>query len=115
MGSEALPYFTTESTTYVITRSFVFEGTTNWGTPTSTVFLTGRSSALVTMAARLYDVTNGNVICESLGIAGNYPTITINNALLNLPAGQATFEIQIKKTAGGGSTAARGYSMTLLF
>jgi len=93
----------------------VFEGTASWGTPVSAVFLTGRSTSAVTMAARIYDVTNGNVICESLGIAGDYPTITVNAVLASLPAGRATFEIQFKKTAGVGSTAARGYSITLLF
>jgi len=115
MGNDAIPYFETNATTYAIARSFVFEGTTSWGVPTGVVFLTGRSSVAVTMAARIYDITNGNIVCESLGISGDYSTITVNGVLVSLPAGRATFEIQFKRTAGDGATAARGYSITLLF
>ena len=45
---------------------------------------------------KIYDVTNGNQICEGTTVSNDPTLFTSLGALTFLPAGAATFEVQIK-------------------
>jgi len=109
------PYFATKSGTYVVAARFVFRGTTALlGSPDSAKFIVSASGS-ATAAVRLYDVTNGNVIAEVTGITGEAAQVATDATLANLPAGEAVFEVQVKRTAGSGVEEARVHELCLTF
>ena len=65
------------------------------------------------MDVRIYDATNANVIAEVTGASG-VVSIQTDATLLNLPAGEALFYVQILRT-GSGAEEARVYSAMLAY
>lgn len=98
-------YVETTSMTYEVISRFQFPGTTALGgSPDEAKVLMSRTSTGSTVAARLYDATNAQVIVEDDAIAaGEDPTFTINDlgTVSNLPANEAIFEVQVKVNGGG--------------
>jgi len=86
--------FVTNSTSYVIAVHFIFKGTTEMGTPTN---IKGILDSVSGGNAKIYDVTNSQTICEKTGIIEASPAIVDLGTLSNLPAGEALFELQVKK------------------
>jgi hypothetical protein len=60
------------------------------------------------MAARVYDVTNSLVIAEATGITDSYPAFVNLGAISNVPDSPAVWELQIKRTSGGGQNNVHG-------
>ena len=88
---------------YEIADRFIFKGTTALGTPTNIkaiLHINGATDGSI----RIYDVTNAQTICELTGFTEANPTIKDLGTLSNLPAGEALFEIQLKRTGTGGQS-----------
>ena len=111
-GGVSSPYWETENGTYETVGAFVFLGSDCTCKPSGVKFVmetTGDAEADV----RIQDVTNTQTIAELTGQTGTGPTVKTVSPLANLPAGEAVFELQIKKSAGTGGNKARVYSLSL--
>lgn len=89
---------------YAVRRLFVFTGTTAMGV-TSLIarVLVERTGGANTGKVRIYDQTNGKVICEQTGINDAAPAI-YTPVVSNLPAGVAVWRLDLE--GGSGSTVA---------
>lgn len=108
------PFFHTTQSGYTFAGAFTFRGTSIVGTPTAVKFVVG-TKGNATLDVRLYDVTNANVIAEVTGASGPGPLVVTDSSLLNLPSGEAVFEVHIKRASGGGSSHVRVYSIGVIF
>ncbi|KKN23064.1 hypothetical protein LCGC14_0908690 [marine sediment metagenome] len=111
-GGASSPYWETENGTYETVGAFVFVGSDYSCKPDTAKFVietTGDAEADV----RIQDVTNTQTIAELTGQTSSGPTVKTDSALANLPAGEAVFELQIKKSAGTGGNKARIYDVCL--
>lgn len=73
------------------------------GVPTNILANFWRAGGAGNVDCRIYDITNGNVIC-SLSQATPPLAATVFTSLgviSNLPAAPATFEVQLKRASGG--------------
>ena len=83
-----------------------FAGSTTEGTFTIVKAIVSTSDTGNTGSFQLYDLTNANTIAEVTGVthaAKDTPkivTLTVTGG--NIPSAEAMFEVQAKKTAGGG-------------
>jgi len=93
-------YKETSSTTYTSMAKFIFRGTAVLGTPSAAKFLLWNGESGGSHYARIYDLTNTNVIAEIGPFSGLVPAIQTDSALTNLPAAESIFELQVKDTAG---------------
>ena len=94
------PYKESAATSYESVSCFIFSGTTSFGSPTvadAIVELGGGTS----MDIRVYDLTNGNTICELTGITDTPAAIKDLGTLSNMPAAKAIFEVQLKGDGPG--------------
>ena len=101
MGDTGLDRVETNSSTYVLARSFIFRGTTTMGTPTNIKAISYGDPGS-TSAVRIFDLTNSLVIAEKTGIVDSVATIQDLGILSNLPTGEAIWEIQFRRTTGSG-------------
>jgi hypothetical protein len=87
---------------YERVSAFPFPGTAVIPTITKINALVRRNGAANSVAIRIYDVTNAQVIAEVTGITTLDETaITDLGTISNLPAGEATFEIQLNTDGAG--------------
>lgn len=87
---------TTNSTSYIISGSFIFRGTDILGIPTHIKAILDSASG---GDIKIYDVTNAQTICEKIGASSASPATFDLGVLSNLPIQEAIFEIQIRKVA----------------
>lgn len=80
---------------------FVFPGTDRRGPPTMIKMIARAKDSGKVSDLRLYDLTNGKVIAEKLGITNNVFLIIDLGTITNLPTGEARWEAQGKKPGGG--------------
>lgn len=100
LHSDPNPYIEVDSAiSWVEVARFVFPGTGATGDPSSIKFLLECTLATYTAYARVYDVTNSQVIA-SVSTTSNSMTIVSDSTLQNLPAGEAIWAIQLKDSAG---------------
>lgn len=92
----------TKSGTYEAVGIFIFRGSNDVGTPVSIKAIFG-CDAGVTGDVRVYDVTNSQLIAELTGSTVAYPSLVDLGAIANVPTGEALWELQVRKTAGGGN------------
>lgn len=95
-----LPYGQQADNFYVVVASFVFRGTTALGSPVAADFILWHGESGGAGWARIYDVTNANVIAEVGPFSTETPTRQTDSSLTNLPAGEAIFEVQLKAANG---------------
>lgn len=95
------PQFVTRSTTFVTASRFLFRGTNKVGIPTH-AYLIGAATSGQTAEVRIYDVTNAQTICTTT-YTGTAQAIRGPLSVINLPAGPAVFEVQVRRSAGGNS------------
>jgi hypothetical protein len=94
---------------YERVSAFSFPGTSVIPTITKINALVRRNGAANSVAIRIYDVTNVQVIAEATGITTLDETvITDLGTISNLPIGEATFEIQLN-TDGAGNPGQRAF------
>ena len=98
------------STSYTIVSELIFAGTTMLGTPTTIKAILEMTGA-TNMDCRIFDVTNALVIAEKLGNVVAIATIVDLGTLSNLSAGEAIWEVQVRRTGGTGSSRARIHAL----
>lgn len=98
LKSDNTDYKTSNSQTYESVAKFIFRGTTALGTPVAAKFLMWNTEAGGNHSARIYDLTNTNVLAEVGPFSGQTPVIRTDSSLVNLPAGESIFELQVKDT-----------------
>jgi hypothetical protein len=95
------------SLTYERVSAFPFGGTAVIPSLSKINALIRRNGAATSVSIRIYDVTNAQVIAEATGITTLDETaITDLGTISNLPAGEATFEIQLLRVGGTGGARA---------
>lgn len=85
---------------WTVKSSFVFAGTAVLGTYTLAKAVVWRITGTGTGHIKIYDLTNDLDIAEA-SFANSEQTILTLGALSNLPAGEAVFEVQMKRTGNG--------------
>lgn len=95
------------SLTYERVAAFPFPGIAIIPSLSKINALVRRNGAAESVSIRIYDATNAKVIAEATGITTLDETaITDLGTISNLPAGEATFEIQLLKVGGPGGARA---------
>jgi hypothetical protein len=95
------------SLTYERVAAFPFPGTAIIPSLSKINALVRRNGAATSVSIRIYDATNALVIAEATGITTLDETaITDLGTISNLPAGEATFEIQLLRVGGPGGARA---------
>jgi hypothetical protein len=95
---DANPYLERSTTNYIAVARMVFRGTSVMGTPSAIKALYGIRPAGDDAYLRIYDVTNGLVICEAFTTNDDLITMKDLGTLSNLSTAEAIWEIQLKKT-----------------
>lgn len=98
--SAEFPYRQVDVATYTTLVRFTFRGTTFLMTPRSARFILWAAEAGGAHYARLYDVTNANVIAEVGPFSGETLTVQTDSSLATLPTGEAIFEVQTRDANG---------------
>ena len=93
-------YVEHNSTSWFIICSFVFRGTAVF-TPTEYQIIGSRPTAGGTALTRLVDYTNGGNVIATLNFTAAAKAVYTASSLANLPVGEAVFEVQVAKSAGG--------------
>lgn len=91
------------STSYqVVGEAFIFGGSNTWGTPTEILALHSQTGAATkSHDLRVYDVTNGNVICEITGFNNLVDQVDNLGIISNVPTTSAIWEVQARRVGGG--------------
>jgi hypothetical protein len=101
-GNNSNPYIFTASSVYLVVAEFIFPGTTVLGgTLTDIRAIFGSNDAVLGASIRVFDQTNALVIAELTGLVSVPRIIASLGAIMNVPAGEALFEIQMKRDAAG--------------
>ena len=96
----------TTSTAYARVGAFPFPGTAVIPTISKINGILRKNGAATSMSARIYDITNAQVIAEVTGIINLDATvITSFGSVSNLPIGEAVFEIQLLRVGTGNGRA----------
>lgn len=111
-GGASVPYWETENAAYETVGAFTFVGSDCCCKPHVAKFVI-EATGDAEVDVRVQDVTNVQTIAELTGQTGTGPTIKTDSSVANLPAGEAVFELQIKKSAGAGGNKARIYELCL--
>jgi hypothetical protein len=94
------------SLTYERVAAFPFPGTSEMSISKINALIR-RNGAATSVSMRIYDVTNAQVIAEVTGVTTLDETlITDLGTISNLPAGEATFEVQLLRVGGTGGARA---------
>lgn len=93
-GDQNQPGIQVKSTSWYVIGQLIFRGGDELGIPTGFKTIVTMESASTIGQIRLYDYTNGQVICSIPDITNIVPAIRETNVLNNIPTGQAIFEIQ---------------------
>jgi hypothetical protein len=91
----------TSSTTYTMLARFRFGGTTAWGTPSVMKVISSVEQVTRPGDIRIRDITNNQTIAEITNLTNLIPAIQDLGTLSSLPAAEAVWELQAKKTGGG--------------
>jgi hypothetical protein len=86
----------TTSSSYEKVASFIFPGTSVVPDVSKINALVRRNGSADSMSIRIYDVTNMNSVAELTGVTNTDEAVISDlGAISNLPAGEATFEVQL--------------------
>lgn len=97
IGGEFNAHFEGVSATFVVAGRFIFRGTTAYGGSHSAAkFILYNSESGGSHYARLYDLTNSNEVAIVGPFSGQTPAIQTDASLVNLPTGEAIFEVQVR-------------------
>lgn len=109
------PHFDTNNATYTTAGTFIFGGTTALGTPSAIKAIGHIDPNATSWDFRVIDITNATTIVEKTGNTGTVSEIANAGALSNLPAGEAMFEVQLKRAGGVAVDEAHLDSLTVEF
>lgn len=98
-GSE-FPYFEIADATYAVAARMAFRGSDAVGVPIAVSFILYNGESGGSHYARLYDVTNVQVIAEVGPFSGETPAVQIDSALANIPPAAAVLEAQVRDANG---------------
>ena len=104
-------YFEVNSTAWLVAVSFPFPGTDETF-PTLFEIVGSRNGTQGAGEARLYDLTNSQEIAF-LSWTTTEKSVYQDLSLQNLPTGDALFEVQMRKSGGGGADKIRMHSCVL--
>lgn len=105
------PYIEVKSSYYRTAAKFIFNGTTELGTPVKIKVAYQVQQSSKPGSIRIYDYTNGNVIAEKTHLNSTSENIVDLGSLSNLPSSQAVFEVQMKTTSSSKWIRASSLSM----
>jgi len=106
---------TTTSTTWKELKTFIFDGSDDFGTITKIGVLSIKKSDVDGYVVRIYDSTNSLAIATSGTLTNNTQAINDLGTISNVPTGEAIFELQLKKTTGnGGWTGSKSIKVTFV-
>ena len=111
LSGETNPYLETTSASYTVRTRCIFPGST-LVTMNNIIATCSVPTGAYSMDLRIYDVTNGQVICEKLTFGTSTVTAYDLGTLSNIPTNQAIFEIQYRAN-GGANKAARCSSVLM--
>lgn len=109
------PHADTNSASYVVIGILHFGGTAALGTPTKIKAVGFKDGSPTSWDFRILDITNATTIVEKTGNTGTVAEIVDAGALSNLPAAEAMFEVQMKRTGGAGGSEVHMYSLSMEF
>jgi hypothetical protein len=95
-----VPYVEIDIDTYTTLGRFTFLGTNILTVPKAAKFILWAGESGGSHYARIYDLTNANVIAEVGPFSGQTVTVQTDSTLTNLPTGEAIFEVQIRDANG---------------
>ncbi len=94
----------TQSTSYTgLGGSFIYEGSDTVQIPTSIELVAFRDASANAMDARIFDLTNNQVIAEVTGMSATVQTIHDFGTISNVPTEKAIWEVQAKRVGGSAS------------
>lgn len=102
-GDDQTPYSRTKDSAWDALKVISFRGTNHVGTPKGFEIIVEHENADLVSEARIYDVTNGNVIGTITGMNGLARVTYFTETLSNLPTGNAQFEIQFRLSTTSGN------------
>lgn len=114
-GGDTTASFTSTSTSYVQAGVFRFGGTTALGTPTNIRAIGAKDASPTSWDVRIFDLTNALEIAEATGNTGTVAELVDMGALSNLSAGEAMWEVQLKRTGGTGGSEIHVHSISVVF
>jgi hypothetical protein len=88
--------------TWVSANSFIFPGTDVIGNHISVAKMIAGVIDATSGDYRLFDTTNVQEIALVTGDTSVFPSVVSLGALSNLPAGEAIFELQLRRNTGSG-------------
>ena len=88
------------SASYATIGEFIYSGTSVEGAISAFYATLSVDSGATSYEARIYDVTNAQVIAEMTGQTNTTQQIKDYGTVSNLPSGQALFQIQVKRVGG---------------
>lgn len=91
----------TGASTYTVLARFIFEGSTQVGTPTEANVIYSVQTPVSQADIRIFDSTNSLTIAEATNLSSTTEVIQSLGAVSNIPAGQALFELQALEDAAG--------------
>jgi len=105
-------FIKTTSTSFATIAKFIFGGTTAEGTPARVKILANKTAGATSIDVRIQDVTNTETIAD-VNITSTAEIIATDATLGTLPAAEAIFHVQARKTGGTGSDAAEVSAISL--
>jgi hypothetical protein len=99
--TSSTPYIEVNSTSPQVIGRFTFPGTSATN-PSSFKLIGSRNAANGTATVDIFDLTNGNVVGQ-INYTSSTITIYTDTTLVNLPTGEAIFEMRAYKSGGGAS------------
>ncbi len=90
-----IPYISTNNSTYTLASKFIFDGSSNVGTPTIINVQSRINSG--SGQIRIFDVTNVEIIAENTSINTTTFTIFSLGTISNIPTGRSEWELQYNK------------------
>ena len=82
--------------------TYIYDGSASGLTIRKILAVAHLDSGVTSYSIRIFDFTNNNTVAEATGSSVNEAIIDLGT-ISNVPAGRSIFEIQVKKTGGGGN------------
>lgn len=98
----ANPFLSVVNPNFELVGSFSFSGTTLLGVP-QTIKLIASVNSGATGEYKIFDETNLLQIALLTGVTNTIDEISDMGTLANLPSNEAIFEVQMRRSAGGGA------------
>ena len=116
VSETAKRFIQSASTVYEVKNLLIFAGTNVLGTPVSIKLVGSVKDATRPGSCRIFDVTNGLVIAETVDTFNTESDKIIDlGAVSNFPTGEALFEVQLKNSVGSSNGRTQLSFITFVF